>query len=161
MDWLARLPAGFQLTLDLLPPLRSGLLNVRDALVDLTSQEWVITTRYVTIGESSGGGGGGGGKGLPSLPTIPFKPLQTGGEGIVKGPASFFVEPGITEAYQFTPLTGPYAGRGGMGGGSGGNIVNISINIEGNVDSEVYEKMMRSMKLNMARELDLISRHGM
>jgi hypothetical protein len=80
-------------------------------------------------------GGGGRRQGGSPPPTDPREGMRRGGHGVVTGPAGFYVEPGVREAYWFS---GSLAGRGTSPvPGSTTHTMNQNLQIGGNMGVDV------------------------
>lgn len=85
-------------------------------------------------GAASGSRGGGGRRGA-GRGDLPPGGMQEGGHGVITGPASFYVEPGVREAYWFS---GSLAGRGTSPvPGSTTHTMNQNLQIGGNMGVDV------------------------
>lgn len=119
-----------------LKDLESGLSNMSQP-----------TTRPVdSFGFSAGRGGGRGGR------RGPRRGMQHGGSGVVTGPAEFFVEPGVTEHYSFTPLNQvSHSGNISMGLDVSGMPAGLNEKLEQAIIERAADMTMQEIRIAIER----------
>lgn len=87
----------------------------------------------------------------PGLRPTPQRiPMRFGGEGVVTGPATFEVEPGVREHVSFTPMSA-MAGNIQLGGRAGIDVSGLSEGVGAATEERIADTLVRELEIAIQR----------